>query len=251
MPDSRQHPARPDAPESAPNLRCVWMTAGILSYQLCDRKLDCDNCPLDRALRMHFGGKDRPDVTIDSRSPAVPNEEYRFSRTHCWVRRLNSDASVRVGVEPRLASCLLQLRTIVVPVVGERIERGHPFAWIILDGGTVPLRAPVGGTVTAIHRHIVDHPYRLQLDAYPWLIELAIDQTECSHSELLPYAEADRHYQHNQERFRRTLIEAMGLSTHHGVETITFADGGESILPEVARKIGMELYCKLLCEAFG
>jgi len=31
--------------------RCVWMTAGVVSYRLCNRAFDCDHCPLDRALR--------------------------------------------------------------------------------------------------------------------------------------------------------------------------------------------------------
>lgn len=34
--------------------RCVWMAAGILSYQLCEREFDCDQCPLDKAMRMHI-----------------------------------------------------------------------------------------------------------------------------------------------------------------------------------------------------
>jgi hypothetical protein len=30
------------------------MAAGILSYQLCEREFDCDQCPLDKAMRMHI-----------------------------------------------------------------------------------------------------------------------------------------------------------------------------------------------------
>ncbi len=32
-------------------LPCVWMTAGLVSYKLCDRRLDCERCPFDAALR--------------------------------------------------------------------------------------------------------------------------------------------------------------------------------------------------------
>ena len=34
------------APETEP---CVWMSAGLISYKLCDRGFDCENCPLDAA----------------------------------------------------------------------------------------------------------------------------------------------------------------------------------------------------------
>ena len=30
---------------------CVWMTAGVVDYQLCPRMLDCKNCSLDAVIR--------------------------------------------------------------------------------------------------------------------------------------------------------------------------------------------------------
>ena len=36
------------APDSLP---CIWMSAGLLRYRLCDREYDCEHCPLDAALR--------------------------------------------------------------------------------------------------------------------------------------------------------------------------------------------------------
>lgn len=30
---------------------CVWMRAGLIRFWLCDRDFDCENCPLDAALR--------------------------------------------------------------------------------------------------------------------------------------------------------------------------------------------------------
>jgi hypothetical protein len=29
--------------------RCVWMSAGIVPYQLCNRKCDCTDCDIDDA----------------------------------------------------------------------------------------------------------------------------------------------------------------------------------------------------------
>lgn len=36
---------------TADSLPCIWMSAGLLSYRLCDREYDCEHCPLDAALR--------------------------------------------------------------------------------------------------------------------------------------------------------------------------------------------------------
>ncbi len=52
MSDFETEHGRPILPPD--ELRCVWMSAGILSYQLCDRAFDCDHCALDQAMRPHF-----------------------------------------------------------------------------------------------------------------------------------------------------------------------------------------------------
>jgi hypothetical protein len=30
--------------------KCVWMTAGVLTYKLCNHDMDCENCMLHNAL---------------------------------------------------------------------------------------------------------------------------------------------------------------------------------------------------------
>jgi hypothetical protein len=31
-------------------LPCVWMSAGLVSFKLCDREGECEGCPFDRAM---------------------------------------------------------------------------------------------------------------------------------------------------------------------------------------------------------
>jgi hypothetical protein len=33
-------------------LKCVWMSAGLLDYRLCSREGHCEICPFDQAMRM-------------------------------------------------------------------------------------------------------------------------------------------------------------------------------------------------------
>jgi hypothetical protein len=40
--------ARSDSPGILP---CVWMSAGLVSFKLCDREGECESCPFDRAMR--------------------------------------------------------------------------------------------------------------------------------------------------------------------------------------------------------
>lgn len=32
-------------------LPCVWMSAGLIAFKLCDREGECESCPFDRAMR--------------------------------------------------------------------------------------------------------------------------------------------------------------------------------------------------------
>src|SRR5512135_2027692 len=89
--------------------KCVWMTAGILSYQLCEREFDCDHCPLDSALRT-FPQQTSADQVQDVKR-AKPSESrklipgYLYSRKHCWLKS-NEGNIVRIGLEPLLSKLL-------------------------------------------------------------------------------------------------------------------------------------------------
>lgn len=32
-------------------LPCVWMSAGLVAFKLCDREGECESCPFDQAMR--------------------------------------------------------------------------------------------------------------------------------------------------------------------------------------------------------
>lgn len=49
-------------------LPCVWMSAGLVSFKLCDREGECEGCPFDRAMREPHG---RP-VRHPARHPRTP-----------------------------------------------------------------------------------------------------------------------------------------------------------------------------------
>jgi hypothetical protein len=47
-------------------LPCVWMSAGLVAFKLCDREGECEGCPFDRAMREPQG---RP---VRHRRPPTP-----------------------------------------------------------------------------------------------------------------------------------------------------------------------------------
>jgi len=63
---------------------CVWMCAGVLRYRLCTHEYDCDNCPLDAALR----GDARIPAAHPLTSPYAPAfpDDRRYAVGHTWLR---------------------------------------------------------------------------------------------------------------------------------------------------------------------
>jgi len=48
----RKNTSQPLTSELPPGiLPCVWMSAGVVAFKLCDREGECDGCPFDRAMR--------------------------------------------------------------------------------------------------------------------------------------------------------------------------------------------------------
>src|SRR5512140_1095357 len=192
--------------------KCVWMTAGILSYQLCERQFDCDHCPLDSALRT-FPQRASAEP-IDAPKRANPPERKKllsghlYSRKHCWIKS-NEDATVRIGLEPLLASMLPGTKTVVLPSVGDRVQINKACAWVVLEGGTLPIVSPLDGEVCRTNANLVDRPHDIRDDPFDkgWLFDVTTGEEIFNLSFLFRMGEADRLYVEDEKRFQ-TLVNA-------------------------------------------
>lgn len=73
----RRHPIPHAAPERPPilpaygGMPCVWMSAGLVAYKLCDRGFECEGCPFDRAMRGALPPRPRPEDEEPGRGDAT------------------------------------------------------------------------------------------------------------------------------------------------------------------------------------
>jgi glycine cleavage system H protein len=235
--------------------RCVWMTAGILSYQLCDREFDCEHCPLDKALRTGFPERDVP--TQEGKSLAAQTSErklglpagYLFGRRHIWVKA-SDHSTARIGIEPSYAAALISPRAVVLPSVGEHVHRGRVCLWIVLEGGTIPILAPLDGEVRSTNARLGDNPHAICEAPFGegWLFDLAIDRGGLEQAGLLAVDEATRLFAADQARFQ-SLVTAE-ISKEGGTTGITLADGGQ-MLHTVSSMLGSMRYFRLVREVFS
>jgi glycine cleavage system H protein len=234
--------------------RCVWMAAGILSYQLCDRMLECDGCLLDQAIRRRFltahPGSEREQPGSPEPETLEPlRAEFMYSPNHCWVRERN-DRILLVGIEPGLGSVLLTPKAIVFPSVGQALHAGQTCLWIVMEGGTLPLECPVDGRVVTVNTALEQNPHLLHQGPFDqaWLYELKPESPILEDPRLMDATEACKKYSADQNRFTAMLSAAM----HGHRRTVgTGLPDADRRQQNIADRLGPGRYFSVIRQVFG
>ena len=236
------------------SLRCIWMTAGILSYRLCDRAYECDDCPLDAGIRGQARDRGQPaEVDLPPAEPGtsrgVLREGLRYSRNHCWIQE-RSSRLMRVGLEPGLSAVLLPPRSIVFLSEGQSLQIGQTCLWIRTEGGTLALDSPVGGTVRRSNDRLIDLPSLLHLQPFDegWLFEVETEESGGERTDLMDSSEAQGLYARRESRFAAQLSRA--LHARRPSAGIAPGDGGRR-LQDIANLLGSTQYFAVVRRTYG
>ena len=228
-------------------LKCVWMTAGLLTYKLCKYDLQCERCPLDRELRNlpptpSFDSKPPQEVeslTSEEAGPTLPREEFLgeslslsdikgslfYHPGHTWLKVEKAD-EVRVGLDCFLRRIVGNIKVIVLPLPGSRCHRGENLCSIIQEEGILHIVFPVSGTVLSVNPKLKDEPDLATKDPLGdgFLLTLKPKNLQRDQKYLFFGEAALSWYQEEWERFKTAVISEL----HHGQEKVgmTMQDGG-------------------------
>ena len=122
--------------------------------------------------------------------------------------------------------------------------------WIVLDGGTIPILAPLDGEVRSTNAQLGENPHAIceaPMDE-GWLFDLEIDRGGLEQAGLLAVDEATRLFAADEARFR-SLVRAE-ISKEGQTTGVTLADGGQ-VLHTVSSMLGSKRYFRLVREAFS
>jgi glycine cleavage system H protein len=229
--------------------RCVWMNAGLVAFQICDHPADCDSCPLDAAMRRRYSPAgevvERAAAICTSSIPESLRDDAGYHVNHCWQTPHGS--SLRVGIEPELASVLLVPKSVVLPTLGQKLKAGQPCAWVIMEDGTFPISAVADGEVTALNPAVTRDPQEVFLHPFDtgWLYEFS---PEGSPAPAMGKSEAAAKYRLDSVRFQELL--GRELQPDAGLVGVTMADGGRP-LRNISAVLGPKKYCSIVREAFA
>jgi glycine cleavage system H protein len=225
------------------------MSAGVLSYRLCDRAFDCEHCLLDKALHGANSGASAawtPGEWGPSGYRLFPQDRH-FSSAHTWALKLDAD-SVRVGVDALVAWLLSEATAIELPAVGTWLERGEVAATVIAKGGKLTIPAPISGRVVGHNEAAKSCPELVVSAPYGagWLIDLDLEcRKNKQFTELLCGPDMEmlsRAHLHNFHRRTDNLLAARPSRVG-----ATMADGGKP-LTDPRAMLGASRYLRLVQE---
>jgi glycine cleavage system H protein len=225
---------------------CVWMTAGVLSYKLCDRKFDCEHCPLDAALcgtRLALDDATAPDVD-EPHGETFPDDRL-YSIGHTWLMSANDDGErLRFGLD-RFASALLTApRAVRWRKSSDAFDRGALACEIEIDAGLLHVGTPINARIARRNPALEEEPGLVVTAPYGrgWLIELA-PTGAFETAGLLPREAALEQARLDLRRFRRRV--AHHLLAGAGIVDPAFARGGEP-LTDLSHMLGAAHYLELV-----
>ncbi len=165
-----------------PLYKCVWMTAGVLTFRLCDRGYDCDRCLVNQALREGKSSAGSSAVTatgLQRLGATGPEAAFHLSRhgfydrNHTWARVGNSGA-VRLGLDDFGRRLLGRVVRVILPEPGRVVHEGE-HAWTFVgEAGEVKIASPVAGRVLSRNEALIARPELMRGDARKevWLVRV-------------------------------------------------------------------------------
>ena len=250
-------------------LKCVWMTAGLLSYKLCKYDLQCERCPLDWELRnlsttpsfdstvsqegenISFEDADPPpkkerprrEFSGEDLSPFNINRSLFYHSGHTWVKVEKAD-EVRVGLDCFLGKMIGKVKVIVLPLSGRRCLQGENLCSIIREEGILRIISPVSGSILSVNQKLKDQPDLISKDSLGdgFLLTLKPKNLQGDQKNLFFGEAALSWYQKELERFKAAFISE--LSDQKGLG-MTMQDG-EIRLGDIEKLIDPERYIQLV-----
>ncbi|MCP3905261.1 MAG: hypothetical protein GY715_16670 [Planctomycetes bacterium] len=226
----------------------MWMTAGLLSYKLCDRDFDCEHCPLDCALR---GGVTKTPpfarLTVES-EPEVDlfPDDRLYTLGHTWLEPSRDGSAMRFGLDRFATSLIGRPRRLRWRSSPRLLVQRATVCELELDEGVIRIGTPI--VARPEHRNprlqedpgaIVDAPY-----GSGWIIELAPlgrDNLE----ELISPREALEQARLDLKCLRRRIAHHLLADTAPGPEILA---NGAASLADLRLMLGPAVYLDLVRE---
>lgn len=222
--------------------KCVWMSAGVVSYKLCDLEFECEKCAYDKIIRSKIPSEtvnrsvktsdsgqvmnydDQAKKLVDKLVDSEINPTYYYSKNHiCFCK--DEDGAVLIGIDNLLAKMLTYITCIVMMPVGELVRQRKSFCWLIQKNRTLTLYSPINGTIVQTNPLLSNSPDYIRTTdiKISWLAKVKLsDDTRLQ--DYYTGQKAQAWFQKELKLTRETFYEVIGK--HRLLTSPTQFDGG-------------------------
>lgn len=220
-------------------LSCVWVLAGVLSYKLCDREYQCEDCPLDIEMR-HLYGTASSHLTPHE---SVDLKEFYHYPSHGWVRPLSGGRAL-VGIDQFLSVLVAGIDGVLLPRIGQKILHSGWLAKFVVEDEIVTLNAPIGGTVLNANFRVIVRPEILTTSAYSdgWLVEMKAPDVKAELVFSIPHDQVRTWLIGQTQRLDHKIGLAIGAE--NGLDVL--AQDGLLRLDRLKSSLGTKGYARLI-----
>ncbi len=232
--------------------RCIWMTAGVISFKLCPLNYDCEHCDFDRVIQSQVksgrvssrvkrhkpvnlaasegltsSGVNSKKAIFFTFSVGELDERVYLHPTHLWVRQIE-DCRWRMGMDALLAYVLPPPAKIEFNQSDQKLTQNRLFGRIHTEPGMVLLTAPLSGHLARINARVSQSPETAQQDPYEegWLAEIEWLDHQAELQNLYTGL-AGRRFLEEEAQHLKFLLKHRGIEVNNIGETLP--DGGVNI----------------------
>jgi glycine cleavage system H protein len=233
--------------------RCIWMTAGVISFKLCPINYDCEHCDFDQVMRSQVksGGESsivkmyKPKTPWLSERPPISDgdlkesplfftfstdevdDELYLHPTHLWIRR-SRDHRWMLGIDKLLAYVLPPPLEVELYGSDVKVMQNQLLGKVHTQAGTVPITSPLSGRVVQANSKLAERPELMQQDPYQegWLAEIEWFPCESELGKFFPGTRGKRFLEEEAQHLK-FLLKHRGIKVNNIGETLP--DGGIDI----------------------
>ncbi|WP_051564184.1 glycine cleavage system protein H [Desulfovermiculus halophilus] len=219
---------------------CIHTMRGEITFRPCTENYLCAECSFHQYFQDIYSVHTvlSPIDLLECRGFHIP-QGYYLHPGHAWVK-LESEDTVRIGLDQFALKILGPLDCIDIPVLGKRLTQDQPGFILHREGHSIAVLSPVSGVITDVQTELGEHPAPALDDPYGqgWLVRVKASDLRRELPGLILGMESEDFLSQSVNRVFSLLEEKYGPLA---------ADGGD-LAPDLAGQLP-EMSWEKLAEA--
>ena len=248
--------------------RCVWMSAGIINYKLCDRDFQCEDCEFNKAMQGMLPQSRIENPTFDKHrtkrndATSLLINRYLYSLffdctihldrfyhpSHLWFMA-ESENVIKVGIDKTVIKIIEPVEKIILPQVGEIVSKNQLILWIVRNGKMLPLHSPLAGKIIERNDRLLHEGLKQVLDADDFCFKLQDDGIRDKIQQLCSSIPRLESFDENISIVKKHLEKAFHQNVPKEIG-VTLADGGD-FQTCIEKVVGENIFHEMLNELFS